>query len=627
MTPQNSATRSGRFYAGALLLFAAAVFLIYANALHAPFIFDDTNNIVENRHIRITRITIEQVGGLLKNLSSRPVADVTFAFNYYLGQYNPFGYHLVNILIHLAAGFLLFIFIKQTLGLSLNRGSAESAGFLIPFFAALVWLVHPLNTQSVTYVIQRMNALAALFYLFSLICYIRGRIIQRSSAAAGGSRKPLWAGPWLWFLASVGSGLLALASKQNAAFLPAFIFLYEWFFFQGLNRDWIRKKLPWILGIILVMATVAALLIRAAPQVLYFYKVQDFTLCQRLLTEARVVIFYLSLIFFPHHQRLNLAHDYPLSQSLIHPWTSLLCLAVIIGLIGFAVFAAKKDRLISFSLLWFFGNLAIESSFVGLALIFEHRTYLPSMLVCFLVVFLFFEHAKHHRIAAVLLCAILLVFSVWTHQRNQVWGERLGMWQDCIAKSPDRAWPYLSYGVDLAENPDKIPEAVSYIQKAIEKRPDFPEALFAMGVARTNQNRPAEAMAYYRKALSLDSNFKKAHIELGLALVSSGDLSGAAEHFSKAVMLDPEDARAQGSLANVLCELGRPAEAIPHYLAALTMEPENALVYNNLANAYVRLGELKKAVQFYARALQIDPENLSAKQNLAAVLRLQKGSP
>ncbi len=624
MKNQDPAVYPAWFYAGLFLLFAAAVFLIYGNTLNAPFIFDDTNNIVENRHIRMSKLTIDQVGEVLKNASSRPVADFSFAFNYYFGKYNPLGYHLVNILIHFFTGVLFFIFIKITLGLSLDAESADTKNFLIPFFAALVWLVHPLHTQSVTYVVQRMNAMAAMFYLLSLICYITGRTAQRADAPDKDNPEISRAKPWLWFSGAVISGLLALGSKQNVAFLPVFIFLYEWFFFQDLNRAWIKKKLPWIIGIILIMAAAAVLLIRAAPVALYFYEIQNFTLPQRLLTEARVVIFYISLIVFPHPQRLNLAHDYPLSYSLMNPWTSLMSLAVIIGLIGFAVFSAKNDRLIGFCILWFFGNLAIESSFVGLALIFEHRTYLPSLLVCFLPVFLLFRYVKHRWIISLSLCLIVLVFSVWSHQRNQVWGERLSVWQDCMAKSPDRAWPYLSYGVDMAENQEKIEEAVFYIQKAMEKRPDFPEALFAMGVARANQNRTAEAMDYYRKALSLSPHFKKAHIELGLALVSIGDLKGAAEHFSQAVLLDPEDARAQGSLGNVLSQMGRPAEAIPHYLAALQMEPQNAMVYNNLANAYVRLGELEKAVQFYGRALQIDPDNLSAKQNLAVVLRLKK---
>ncbi len=161
-----------------LLLFVILGFGIYSNTLEAPFILDDTIGIQDNPHIRITKLTFKEIGKVgFKNSSSRPIAFITFALNYYFHQYNLKGYHVVNIIIHILTGFFLYLFIKATLNLPLLRPKYDRPD-LLAFFAALVWLVHPVQTQSVTYIVQRMTSMSAMFYLLSLWLYAKGRISQ-----------------------------------------------------------------------------------------------------------------------------------------------------------------------------------------------------------------------------------------------------------------------------------------------------------------------------------------------------------------------------------------------------------------------------------------------------------------
>ncbi len=166
-----------------LLLFVILGFGIYSNTLEAPFIFDDTIGIQDNPHIRMTKLTFKEIGKAgFKSSSSRPIAFITFALNYYFHQYNLTGYHVVNITIHILTGFFLYLFIKATLSMPLLRPKYDYPD-LIAFFTALVWLVHPVHTQSVTYIVQRLNSMAAMFFVLSLLLYVKGRISQRQYAA------------------------------------------------------------------------------------------------------------------------------------------------------------------------------------------------------------------------------------------------------------------------------------------------------------------------------------------------------------------------------------------------------------------------------------------------------------
>jgi tetratricopeptide (TPR) repeat protein len=560
------------------LFLALFVFLIYSNTLGSPFVFDDVQFIPDNRNIRLTNLTLDGITRAAFDgpSSYRPVAKLSFALNYYFHRYNVFGYHLVNILIHITTGILLYMLLQMILGL-ISRRSGYTFHRWIPFFTVLIWLVHPIQTQSVSYVIQRMNSMAAMFYILSLLLYGKARLTENPKKRG------------VLFAACITSGLLSFGSKEIAATLPFFLFLYEWYFFQDLRLAWLKRHLLPIGGILLILLFVAFLYLGGHPfeKILADYKTYPFTLTERILTEFRVVIYYISLMIFPHPSRLNVDYDFSISQSLIDPPSTLLCLLLIAGLIGLALYRAKKGLLLSFAILWFFGNLVIESSVIALDIIFEHRTYLPSMFVCFAAVVLISQYLKPKGLSIGILCAVAIMFSLWAYERNGVWHNDLTLWADCAKKSPDKARPHTN-----------------------------------LGVALWQRGKNEEAMKHYSKALHIDPNYIDAHNNLGIILRRQGRLEEAVTHFSAVLRIDPDYREAHNNLGNTFAGLGRYDKAINHYKEALRIDPHDAIAHYNLGNALGSQSKFKEARTHYEAALRIKPDFPEARRNLQRTLRL-----
>ena len=360
-----------------LVLLAALVFAVYSNSLQVPFLLDDINNIKDNSHIRLSELSLKEIADAAFNgpSSKRPVANISFALNYYFHGYELFGYHLVNILIHLANGLLLYLFVKQTLRFPCISKKYKQSKW-IPLVTTFIWLVHPIQIQSVTYVVQRMNSMAVLFYMLSFLLYIKARSVGPPSKS------------WALYTGSLLAGFLAFGSKEISATLPVFILVYEWFFFQDMNRLWLKRNLVRLLMLmpVLVLITILYLGIHPLERILAMHEFWGFTLGQRVLTEFRVIVFYLSLLVLPLPSRLNLQHDFVLSNSIIAPPSTLIAIMAVLLLLGLSICLARRDRLISFCILWFLGNLVIESSVIGLEIIYEHRNYLPSMLILLMVI-------------------------------------------------------------------------------------------------------------------------------------------------------------------------------------------------------------------------------------------------
>lgn len=565
------------------LLFCSTIFLvfmIYSSSLKGPFLLDDGRNIEKNSNIRMTRLTwnnLNQIAhsGLLPN---RPLAYISFALNYYLHRYNVVGYRLINILIHLVSGILLYLVVKNTMVLPVVT-SRYGHFMWIPYVAACVWLIHPLHSQSVTYIVQRMTSMAAMFYMLSMWLYIKARQSDRTIF-----QMVLFAGCGI-------SGILALGTKETSATLPVFIFLYEWFFFQDLSPGWLKRRIILIVGVGVLFCSVVFLYTDGQPlaKIMATYKTRDFTLLQRVLSESRVVILYLGLIFYPHPDLLNLDYDFPLSYSIIDPPTTLLAFAIIIGMLTLAFWLAPKDRLVSYCLFWFLGNLVIESTVVGLELVFEHRTYLPSMLIVVMTILLVNRYLRPNLLKVVAVISLIMVLSVWTYERNSVWNSDVTLWQDVVKKSPQKARPHNN-----------------------------------LGNALRRQGKLSEAIYHFKEALRIDPNYAKAHNNLGIVLATQGDAETALSHFYLALELNPSYAEAYSNIGVTLARQGRLDEAINNFSIALRLKPDYAKVHNNLGAALVRQGRLKDALEHFKAALLIKPDDLEIHNNLNLCLRLIK---
>ncbi|MGD8989877.1 MAG: tetratricopeptide repeat protein [Desulfobacterales bacterium] len=598
------------------MLAALIVVVIYANTLTGPFVFDDRPHIVENPYIRLAGLSFDDLKEVIQKsrYRNRPVANMSLALNYYANGYNVVGYHAVNILIHICSGFFLYLLLKVTLNLPSLR-ERFSYHKWIPLLSALLWLVHPIQTQSVSYIIQRMNSMAAMFYILSLLLYVRFRLAPRK-----GKKGLLLSG-------CVLAGLLSLGTKEIAVTLPFFIFLYEWFFFQNLSGQWLNRRAPVLAALGAFAMLLAFIYLGSNPLdgIKMGYSAREFTPGLRLLTELRVVVFYVSLLLWPHPQRLNLTHDFSLSLSFFQPPGTFFSLLLIVGFLLAAICLAKRHPLFSFCVLWFFGNLVIESSVIALELVFEHRLYLPSMMALFLVVVGLFGVIRPQWLAITLLCVAVATSSIWTYQRNAVWADDVALWRDCAQKSPAIARAYTNLASALVRR-GNLKEAAAHYQAALKLKPEYAEPHFNLGIIQAKSGQLAEGLKHFRKAIEIEPHNFKAQNNLGAALLSGGRLDEAISHLQTALEINPDYPEAHNNLGQALQLQGNRGAALDHFKEALHLDPAYARAHVNLGIVLRQMGRLQEAGQHFEEALRLRPGYAPARINLDQIRREHSSS-
>lgn len=295
----------------AIILILLVGSISYSNTFHSPFIFDDAHIIVENKGIHVDSFSATDLAGLKQGIrGNRPVVMLSFALNYYFGGLNPFGYHLINLLIHVLTAIIIYFFLQLTLNLPSLREQYGKYAQTVALLSSLLFVAHPIQTQAVTYIVQRMASMAALFFLSSLYCYAKARL-------TGTGKRQI-----AYFLGSGLAALLALGSKENSVTLPFFIALYEYYFLSQPKLTRNRKKWLYIMiGLILLGSLLVGVFTGFSPvqQLNKIYQRYTFTPGQRTLTQLRIVIFYLGLLIAPLPSRLNLDHHFSISYSLLSP--------------------------------------------------------------------------------------------------------------------------------------------------------------------------------------------------------------------------------------------------------------------------------------------------------------------
>jgi tetratricopeptide (TPR) repeat protein len=630
-----------------LLLLIGLTLIGYFHTFNAPFHFDDSINISDNPYIRVVHLSAEKLyNAAFKSIApNRPVANITLALNYYAGQYNTFGYHLVNILIHLINGILIFFFIRVTL--RINKGFSylkdfehsdltNTANYDIPsFLVALIWMVHPLQIESVTYIVQRMNSLAAMFYLLSLLLYIKGRLNQM--AAAGLSDKNLTPSKhtWLYFAASMIAWILGLGTKEITVTLPLVAFLYEWYFFQQTDTAWFKKSLKYIVAILVVIIAIGWLYIVRHPMyigknpiswLMAAYEIRNFTLPERLWTELRIVILYIGLLLYPNPNKLQFDYDFPISHGLFNPMTTFYSLLLIIALIFIAIALVRKNRLISFFILWFFITLSVESTFIPLELVFLHRTYLPSIgfififvsLILYLVAAIPDKASKTANLQNVILWFIftpivaLLIFA--TYQRNEVWRDETSFWKHELALSPNKTRPHLGMG-HCYEDSGQFDKALSEYETGLKLNPLYPETYINAGNIYSRKKMYDKAILYYTTAIRLVPNYGGAFNDLGNAYAGMRKMKDAATAFQKAIKFDPSLDEPHINLGNVYAETGNIDNAIHEYRIAEELNPNDGLVHKMLGRFYTEKNMIAEAGRHLEKAVQLVPNDADARVN------------
>ena len=628
----NHTTTSLWITCGFILLLIVAGTLVYSNTFHASFVFDDINFITKNDpNVHMTQFSWD---GLKKAAFEgkprhRYLPNISFAVNYFLGGEKPFGYHLVNLEIHLLTGILLFFLFQVTLrlgnqlegdGFSGNRFPSSVSPEILSFFAVLIWLVHPVQTNAVTYMCQRMASMVAMFYILSLLCYVRGRINFRKGKIKTAA---------LFFFGCFISGCCAVASKENAGLLPVFILFYEWFFFQDLKTFRSYRTLIWIVigGVVFAAVVIHFMGVDPLQRVFNSYIRREFTLPQRVMTEFRVVIYYLSLLFYPHPSRLILDHDYPLSDAFFDPFLTLICCMLILTILGLAVYLAKKDRLISFAVFWFLGNLVIESSVIGIEIIYEHRMYLPTMFLYLMLTIMLFRMFQTKWAAMAILILFAMTLSVWAHQRNRIWESDVTFWADSVKKSPQKARPYqnLAYSLQIRKN---FEAALTYYRKSLAIKP-HPVVYFNMGLCLDGVGYYSDAVDAYVNALKMQYNTPQIHANLAKVLANIGEFNVAISHFENASKMSPSDPSFKKNamvLKGFLNNCRTPEKCIQMSIA---QKPDNPALQFKLGMIYERQGKSDRAYGIYEKILneigQSDRKLYLLVINRMVVLQANKG--
>ncbi|UCD85487.1 MAG: tetratricopeptide repeat protein [Deltaproteobacteria bacterium] len=580
--------------------------MIYSNTLETSFHFDDWLYIIDNRHVHLKELSFSKLAAAAtKSPLPRPVSNISFALNYYFGRLNVFGYHLVNLLIHALAGVIIYLLLVTTLNLGSLKGRYKKRERLA-LIITLLWVMHPIQTQPVNYIMQRMTSLAGMFYLLSLYFYMRGRL--------GGTRKIRV----LFYSGSMAAGLLALGSKENAGVLPLILALYEFYFFQNLDFRVIRRNWVFIIGILVIFISTAFIYLgpNVVEGVLEFYQNKDFTVGERLLTQLRVVMHYISLLFAPLPSRLNLDYDFPVSQSLFNPPSTFFSLLGLIGLVVMGVYLARRNPLVSFGVLWFLGNLVVESSVVGLEMVFEHRLYLPS-LGLFLLIEGIDRRKVNERAFIYGAFTVLLLLAFWAIQRNTVWKDEFTLWSDSVKKSPDKVRPYNNLGIAYKRK-GMYDEAIRAYQKVISIDPDHANAHTNLGLVYAKKGKYEEAIREYHKAIVIDPAYVEAHVNLGNTYAIKGMYDEAVQEFEKALRIKPDSAKTYMNLGIAYAEQGMYDEAIKAYQRTIFLEPDFFEAYGNLGNAYSFMGMYDKAIREYHKALEIKPDFAGAFYNLGS---------
>ncbi|MDZ7833035.1 MAG: tetratricopeptide repeat protein [Desulfobacterales bacterium] len=393
------------------------------------------------------------------------------------------------------------------------------------------------------------------------------------------------------------------------------------------------------------------------------FRYWDFTMAERLLTEFRIIGFYLSLLFFPHPSRLTLDYDYPLSYSALHPSTTILAIIMVTALFFLAVYTARKHRVLAFCLLWFLGNLVIESSVIPIELIYEHRLYLPSIMIAMLVANIVFKTLKPQwlSIAGMLVIAVILGF--WTHERNVLWSDDVQFWKDAGRKAPEDARPLKNLAFSLQQN-GRYKEAIPYYRRSFGMA-EQPAILYNIGLCYSAMEYHVEAITAFRKGIEENYKPAMAYAKLGYELTMIGEFNTAIENYRQALEIDPENQAIKEDLQQLirfLRQCGAPEACVE---ALIDQYPENpalkfkmGIVYegqgktrqaasayekvlsmvsarereiyilalNHLATSHLRLGAVDKAMALFLEGAELSPDDYKFAYQLAA-LHAYKGNP
>jgi tetratricopeptide (TPR) repeat protein len=535
--------------AGAALALATA--FAYASTLSQPFVFESATVLANNPTLRHLSEALQPPHDG-SPVEGRPILNLSLALNYAADGLRPAGYHLANLAIHILAALALFGIVRRTIAAD-GEDDGDRAT-LLGFAAAILWAVHPLQTESVSNVIQRAESLMGLFYLLTLYCFIRGTGV--------------------WLVLSVVSCLLGMGTKEVMVSAPAIVLLYDRVFVAGSFGEALARRRAYYGALAATWLFLAWLELGAASRHGTAGFSANISWAGYVLTQAYAVVLYLRLAFLPHPQIFDYGTALVTRIGVLAPSILLVC-----GLLVATVWGLRssepRNRRGGFLGAWFFAILAPTCLVpVATQTIAEHRMYLPLAAVTIVLAFVLWEVCGGRPKAFVICTAIgVMALGAATIHRDRIYDSESALWSDTAAKLPwsERAHNNLGRALFLEAN---YPAAAAEFGKALQLQPnDNPEAEYNLGNCLLQEGRFDEAAARLREAVRIAPENPDGHMSLGSALAQSGHLAEAVAEFQESIRIAPSRPETHYNLALTLDMLHRTDAALEQYRETLRIDP------------------------------------------------------
>ena len=563
-----------------LLLIAASITILASSwdSTAGRFYLDSEGHFRAIPYFREPSLSWQKIhGAIFLNpypAAQRPIPTFSFLIENNLLGLTPKSGRIINVLIHCFNIFILFFLCRRIL---IHFGKEQTAANSAALLGALLWGLNPFHADTVYYVIQRMTTLSAMFYLLGVLAYLRTR------------ESP---GNWGWWGALAASFAGGLACKENAALLPLGLLVLEF----ALPPDGIggpqaqRKRLGWLLAAVIVLPLSGALALGYSPggiiqSLLEKSPGREFTSLERLMTEGRVLMHYLSLLFFPHPDRLAFVLKYPLSQSLFNPITTIVSWGTIAALLAVASFYKRLYPLVWLGIFWFFTNHLLESTVIPLEIAFVHRNYLPSVFLFLPIAVWLVSHKRRQLTLIATSILLILILPIGWNARASIWGDPTRFWEDSVEKSPGSLRAYINLGVmwDIQGQPAKGLE------------------IYQMGITNAYDENPAAWSSVY--------------CNMGIASMNLGHYGPADSYMTNALSLAPlPDCLI--NMAKLQLRVGNPGRAMQAMEKLFSIRPRHRKLHLMRAKIYLTTGQLEVARIELKQELALFPGNIEAKNLL-----------
>jgi tetratricopeptide (TPR) repeat protein len=615
-----------------IMLIAVVIFMAYLPSINGGFVLDDGLLLTENKIINASD-GLHRIWSTTESVDYWPATNTTFWIEWRLWGMHPAGYHVTNLILHMAESLLIWLILRKL--------SIPGA-----FLAALIFAVHPVNVESVAWIAQRKDLTAMLFFLLSILWYLKADMPTASVCMAPSPTVhcPLPTVHWpIFYWLSLAAFVLAVLGKGSAVILPLLLLGIVWWL-RPLETVPISEPTkmglsPFIRRHLLRTAPFFAIAVVLTLVNVWFQThgkeavIRNAGFAERLLGAGGVVWFYLYKALVP----LNLVFIYP--QWKIDAGNPLWWAPLLAALAVTAVLWRHRKgwgRPLLFA--WGFFCVALapvlgfqDVGFMKYSLVADRYQHIAIIGVIALASAGFGAWQKRtqgfaRRIAPVAAIAVAGTLTFLTWRQSECYHDNITLYQSTLAINPECWMAHNNLGVNLARA-GQLPAAIDHYQQALRLKDNYPEAHNNLGNALVRIGRADEAVEHYRQALRLQGDYPEAHDNLLNALAMTGQPEEAIEYYTQALHLNPDNPKTHFKLGNVFAHAGRQAEAINHYQRALDLEPEYAEAHVNLGNALTRTGRIDEAIDHYQQALRLVPDDNSARVNLiSAYVRAGRSS-